>query len=235
MNNPGGPNLKFLLVDDDPDTRQLVKKMIEGSGHFLQTASNGQDALRVLQDESFHVILLDILMPEMDGMSLLEIIRRTSQVPILMLTAVSHSEIMQQCYILGADDYVIKPFSRDKLLDRIIRLVNKTTRKIEREPASWTNHYWLDTENHLLVHDGTAINLTEAETRILERLMDAPNQELSEAILDNAGWGAGDIAPRAMEERVLGTIKGLQVKVEEDASNPRILIITPRGYMFTPE
>lgn len=236
MVNPPSRPLKILLVDDDPDTCLMVAKMMEGAGHTIKTTTNGQDALAYLNQERVDMVLLDILMPEIDGLNLLEIIRRTSEVPVMMLTAVSHSDIMQQSYILGADDYIIKPFSREKLLDRISRLAYKTPRPVKTEPSAWTMRYWLDSNNHMLVHDGTAINLTEIETRMLEKLMDAPYQEVSEVILDEAAWGASpNISARMKEERVLGSIKGLQVKLEEDASDPKILIITAKGYMFTPE
>jgi DNA-binding response OmpR family regulator len=235
MEKPGQRKLKILLVDDDPDTCRMVSFMVEKAGHAIHTTGNGQDALNFLNQERMDVILLDILMPDMDGLTLLEIIRGTSETPILMLSAVSHSEIMQQCYIRGADDYVIKPFTREKLLDRIYRLANKVSAPVESATPSWTMRYWLDTVNHKLVHDGTAISLSDTETLVLEKLMDFPYKVVTDVELYSAGWGTGTIAPRTMEELVLGTVKGLQLKIEEDPSLPKILLISADGYIFSPE
>ncbi len=119
---PSKPILKVLLVDDDADTRQIVSVMVAKAGHVLLTTGSGKDALALLRREKVDVILLDIMMPEMDGLSILETIRATSDAPILMLTAISNATIMQQSYYLGADDYIVKPFTREKLIDRIERL-----------------------------------------------------------------------------------------------------------------
>jgi len=120
--NPFKPTLKVLLVDDDPDTRQIVSMMIEKAGHVLITTGSGAAALSLLNREKVDVILLDIMMPEMDGLRVLKTIRTTSDAPILMLTAISDAAIMEQCYLMGANDYIVKPFTREKLVDRIERL-----------------------------------------------------------------------------------------------------------------
>lgn len=236
MVNPSTRTYRILLVEDDSDTCKMVTMMVEGAGHTINATRSGQDALAFLNQERVDLILLDILMPDIDGLNLLETIRKTSDVPVMMLTAVSHSDIMQQSFILGADDYIIKPFSKEKLLDRISRLMHKAPRPVKTEPTAWTMRYWLDSNNHILVHDGTAINLTEVETRMLAKLMDLPYQEVPELVLDEAAWGPAEKISTAMKaDRVIGTIKGLQVKLEEDASEPKILIITAKGYMFNPE
>ncbi len=227
--------LKILLVDDDADTRQMVSMMIEKAGHEIHTTASGIDALALLTRKHMDVILLDILMPELDGLSLLETIRTTSEAPVLMLTAVSHAEIMQQAYVMGADDYVVKPFSREKLLDRIFRLAARSGGQASFPATTWTAHYWLDGANNILVHNGTAINLTTLESQLLQRMMETPFQEISELALLEAGWGNSANPAALKEERVIGTVKGLQVKLEEDPSQPKILLITPNGYIFNPE
>lgn len=235
MSNPTQRILKILLVDDDADTRHMVTMMIEKAGHEVHTTASGIDALALLTRKKMDVILLDILMPEIDGLSLLETIRMTSEAPVLMLTAVSHAEIMQQAYVMGADDYVVKPFSREKLLDRIYRLADRVTSSTPMPAATWTSRYWLDTANNILVHNGTAINLSTLECQLLQKMMDSPYQELTDLALYEAGWSTGSVPSSVLEERVLGTIKGLQIKIEEDPTEPKILLITPDGYIFNPE
>ncbi|HEY4693840.1 MAG TPA: response regulator transcription factor [Bellilinea sp.] len=235
MSNATQRILRILLVDDDADTRQMVSMMIQKAGHEVHTTASGIDALALLTRKKMDVILLDILMPELDGLSLLETIRTTSQAPVLMLTAVSHAEIMQQAYVMGADDYVVKPFMREKLLDRIYRLANRVVGETPIPAPTWTSRYWLDSANNILVHNGTAINLSTVESQLLQIMMESPYQELSDVALHETGWGSGSVTAAVMEERVLGTVKGLQVKLEEDPSEPKILLITPEGYIFNPE
>jgi DNA-binding response OmpR family regulator len=235
MTNPTQRILKILLVDDDADTRQMVTLMVEKAGHEVHTTASGIDALALLTRKKMDVILLDILMPEMDGLSLLETIRMTSEAPVLMLTAVSHAEIMQQAYVMGADDYVVKPFTREKLIDRIYRLADRVAGSTPTPAATWTSRYWLDAANNILVHNGTAINLSSLECQLLQKMMESPYQELTDQALYEAGWGTGSVPSAVLEERVLGTFKGLHIKLEEDPTEPKILLITPDGYIFSPE
>lgn len=233
--NPNQRKLKVLLVDDDLDIRQMVTIMLETADLEIKTVGTGSDALALFGVERMDIILLDIMLPDVDGLNLLETIRRISDTPILMLTAVSHAEIMQQAYILGADDYIIKPFTRDKLLDRIYRLANKPTASVPTLVPSWTRHYWLDTANHILVHKGAAIDLSELETLIMQRLMASAFQAVSEHDLYKSSWGDEPVSLPTRLERVENAIQGIQLKLEEYPAQPKILVYSPEGYMFNPE
>lgn len=234
--DPFKPVLKVLLVDDDPETRQVVTMMVEKAGHVLLATGSGIAALSLLNREKVDVILLDIMMPELDGINLLETVRATSDVPILMVTAISNAAIMQQCYHLGADDYIVKPFTREKIIGRIERLAAKarasstTTKK-----APWTNRFWLDSANHLLVNQGSAIDLSDAETKLLARIMETPCQEVSDTDLYLAGWGAAEASAHTIRSMVEITIRGLQLKIEEDPEVPVILTTTRDGATFNPD
>ena len=233
--NPNQPNLKLLLVDDDLDTRQMVTILLKTTGLEIQTVATGSDALALLGIERMDIILLDIMLPDVDGLNLLETIRRFSDIPILMLTAVSHAEIMQQAYILGADDYIVKPFTREKLLDRIYRLANKSTTPVQTLVPSWTRHYWLDADNHILVHNGTAIDLSDVETLVMLRLMASAFQAVSELDLYKSSWGNEPVSLPTRLERVENAIQGIQLKLEDDPAQPKIVISAAGGYVFTPE
>ena len=233
--NPNQPNLKLLLVDDDLDTRQMVTILLKTAGLEIQTVGTGSEALALLGIERVDIILLDIMLPDVDGLNLLETIRRISDIPILMLTAVSHAEIMQQAYILGADDYIVKPFTREKLLDRIYRLANKTTAPVQTLVPSWTRHYWLDADNHILVHNGTAIDLSDVETLVMLRLMASAFKAVSELDLYKSSWGNEPVSLPTRLERVENAIQGIQLKLEDDPAQPKIVISAAGGYVFTPE
>lgn len=232
---PSKPILKVLLVDDDADTRQIVSVMVAKSGHVLLTTGSGRDALTLLRREKVDVILLDIMMPEMDGLSILETIRSTSDAPILMLTAISSAAIMEQSYIMGADDYIVKPFTREKLIDRIERLGFRVKHTIETPQANWSTRFWLDVRNRLLIREGTAVDLTETETNIMNRLMEYPCVEVSDVDLYLAGWGTTETSALTVRAMVEEVIKSLQTKLETNPEVPKILTATRDGFTFNPD
>ena len=120
--DPFKPILKVLLVDDDPDTRQVVTMMVEKSGHVVITTGSGNAALSLLNREKVDVIVLDIMMPEMDGLSILETIRTTSDAPILMLTAFSDQNLIEEASSLPIHGYLIKPIKPEELAAAIAAL-----------------------------------------------------------------------------------------------------------------
>ena len=233
--DPFKPVLKVLLVDDVPDTRQVVAVMLEKAGHVVFATESGDSALSLLNHEKVDVIVLDILMPEMDGLSVLKTIRGTSQAPILMLTAISNAGIMEQSYLMGADDYMVKPFTREKLIARIERLAARVKPAIETSPSNLPIDCWLDVDNHLLIKGGTAINLTELETKIMSRLMETAGMEVSTGELYQAGWGGDHTPLLTMRSMVETVIKDLQSKIEADPDFPQIILPTRDGFTFNPD
>lgn len=230
-----GRKLKILLVDDDADTRQLVSMIIEKAGHKIQTTGHGQAALTLLEHESFDIILLDIMMPEIDGLNVLEAIRRVSSAPVIMLTALSDAGIMEQSYFMGADDYIVKPFSMSKLLERIDRVARSLPALEQPETPSWSSKYQLDLNNNTLVRGGIIINLNPNEARLLSCLMDRVYTEVPIPALYEAGWGNEILPQRTMQALVENTIRGLQNKLEDDPQNPQIINRTENGFCFIPE
>lgn len=233
--DPFKPILKVLLVDDDPDTRQVVTMMIEKAGHVLITTGSGSAALSLLNREKVDVILLDIMMPEMDGLSILETIRTTSEAPVLMLTAISNAAIMEQSYLLGANDYIVKPFTREKLIDRVERLAAKTKPASKSALPSWSAHFWLDMNNKLLIRQGTAVDLTDLEAKLMNRLMESPCVEVSNTELYLVGWGTTEASVLTVRTMVEDILLGLQQKLEEDPGIPKILTATRDGFTFNPD
>lgn len=233
--DPFKPILKVLLVDDDPDTRQVVSLMIEKSGHVLLATGSGSAALSLLNQEKVDVILLDIMMPEMDGLSILETIRTTSEAPIIMLTALSNAAIMEQSFTMGANDYIVKPFTREKLIERIERLGTRAKHDARPTHAPWTARFWLDVNNRLLIREGTAIDLTELETRLMSRLIETPCLEVSDTELYLAGWGTAEVSALMIRSMVEDVLTGLQQKLEANPDLPKILTATRNGFTFNPD
>ncbi|HAD07687.1 MAG TPA: hypothetical protein DCE76_11080 [Anaerolineaceae bacterium] len=230
-----GRKLKILLVDDDADTRQLVTMIIEKAGHKIQTAGHGQAALTLLEHETFDIILLDIMMPEVDGLNVLESIRRVSTAPVIMLTALSDAGIMEQSYFMGADDYIVKPFAMSKLLERIDRVARTLPPQETPEPPAWSSNYQLDLNNNTLVRGGIMIDLNPTEARLLSCLMENVYSEVPVPTLYEVGWGREVLPQRTMQALVENTIRSLQTKLEDDPQNPQIITRTENGFCFIPE
>lgn len=222
-------------MDDDADTRQLVTMIIEKAGHKIQTAGHGQAALTLLEHETFDIILLDIMMPEVDGLNVLEAIRRVSTAPVIMLTALSDAGIMEQSYFMGADDYIVKPFAMSKLLERIDRVARTLPPQETAQPSGWSSHYQLNLENNTLVRGGILIDLNPTEARLLSCLMDNVYSEVPIATLYEAGWGGEVLPQRTVQALVENTIRSLQNKLEEDPQKPQIITRTENGFCFIPE
>ncbi|MFC1984913.1 response regulator transcription factor [Chloroflexota bacterium] len=117
---------KILVVDDEETVRDLLQRILEESGYSIVTASNGYEALERFSQHKVDLVLLDIKMPGLDGFSVLEQIRKTSNVPVIMLTAVKEKTTVRDTLSLGADDYVQKPFNQRELLLRIKAKLRRT-------------------------------------------------------------------------------------------------------------
>ncbi len=232
---PSKRKLKILLIDDDPDTRELVTMMVEKAGHRIQATAHGQAGLLLLEHEKIDIVLLDIMMPDVDGLNVLTSIRKTSKAPVLMLTALSDTGIMQQSYLLGADDYMVKPFTMNKLIERIERLARQLPPSSEPEEPAWSKNYKLDETNEILEHAGLAIELTPTETRLFKRLMQDAYIEVTTGELYSAGWGREMLPARTMQALVDNTIRNMQGKIEANPDQPQILLHTEVGYLFKPD
>ncbi len=235
MVNPSSNHkLKILLVDDDLETRQLVGLMFANSGHKLLVSGHGKSAMTLLEHEKVDLILLDIMMPELDGLMMLEMVRRVSAAPILMLTALSDPRIMEQSFLLGADDYLVKPFTKAKLLDRVDRLARQLTSFVEDAKSTWTANFKVDLQKSELIYRGLPIAMTTNELKVFGRLLENAFTEVNRMDLYEAGWGRELLPQRTMAGLVDSTLASLREKLEADPRNPRLLLSSERGYTFSP-
>ncbi len=232
--NQSNRKLKILLVDDDPDTRQLVTMMLEPAGHKVMTTANGKAALTLLEHEKIDLILLDIMMPEIDGLNVLESLQNRWDIPVLMLTALSDVHIMQQSYQLGADDYIVKPFTRPRLLERIDRLAKTLPQPEKPFSAPWASRYQLNREKNVLVMDGTEIVLSLNEINLMEYFIENAYLEVTSEELYKIGWGGEMLPARTVNALVGNTVHQLQLKLEPNMELPTILVSTQNGFIFNP-
>ena len=222
----------ILICDDQPDIVNALKIYLTPEGYGLYTAYNGKEAIELLQREDIHLVLLDIMMPQMDGITAASKIREFSNVPIIFLTAKSETEDLVLGLNVGADDYITKPFVPVVVLARVrsqLRRYAKLGSRVEE-----TSHLLqvgtivLDNETKQVQVDGEIIPLTPIEYSILELLMRNPGKVYSTKALYEAVWHE---AAMGSEGTVAVHIRHLREKIEINPTQPRHLkVVWGQGY-----
>ncbi len=219
-----------LICDDQPDIVSALKIYLAQEGYRLLTASNGSQALETLRREEVHLILLDVMMPRMDGITATAKIREFSNVPILFLTAKSETEDMVLGLNVGADDYITKPFVPAEVLARVrshLRRYATLGSKLNRDELT-IGGITLNDTNKAVTVEGEQVALTPTEYSILRLLMNNPGRVYSTKALYEAVWQE---AALGSEGAVAVHIRHLREKIEIDPSEPRYLkVVWGQGY-----
>ena len=214
-----------LVVDDDPKIVQLLRAYLEREGFSVVTAGDGPSALAAIRDHEPRLIVLDLMLPELDGMSVARRVREDSDVPILMLSARGAVADRILGIAEGADDYMPKPFSPAELVVRVKAILRRARRAPARDPVRLAD-LEIDRERHEVRRDGRALAMTTAEFRLLLALAEADGRVLTrDALLDALyGHGATDTLDRTIDVYV----GRLREKLGDDPERPRY-IATVRG------
>ena len=225
-------NATILAVDDEPHVLKLLKANLESSGYKVLTAADGGQALQMIESALPDLVLLDLMLPKMDGYTVCQRIREFSAVPVIMLTARSAEVDLLHGFEVGADDYLTKPFSVTELLVRVQAVLrrSKWPEEIISRQGFEVGPIAIDFAQHRVTVDGEPVKLTPTEYRLLTYLATNANRVILHRELLRAVWG-----PEYGEEteylRVY--IRYLRQKLEPDPSNPRYLLTQPgAGYMF---
>ena len=221
-----------LICDDQPDIVNALKIYLTPEGYRLFTAQNGLEALELVQNEDIHLLLLDIMMPGMDGITATAKIREFSNIPIILLTAKSETEDMVLGLNVGADDYITKPFVPVEVLARVRSQLRRYaflgSRTREDSHLLTVGPISLDDATKAVTVDGELITLTPIEYSILHLLMANPGKVYSTKALYEAVWQE---AALGSEGAVAVHIRHLREKIEIDPSQPRYLkVIWGQGY-----
>lgn len=222
--------LNVLVVDDEKLMCDILTMSLQRLGYAVTTASNGLDALDLFESQEFDLLLLDVMMPDMDGFDVCVEIRKRSDVPIIMLTALSRPDDIVRGLEAGADNYITKPFTFKEVEARIKAILRRTVQSAEQTTFVITElgDLKMNDETHEVTVNDEYVELTRTEYRLLQHLMHHPNQTLSKEDLLNNVWGY-EIAdsPNLVELAV----RRLRKKIEDDASNPKRLV-TVRGFGY---
>ena len=227
------PGSKILVVDDDPNVVELVRLYLEQDGHEVLTASDGATGLEMAREQAPNLIVLDLMLPRMDGMEVCRAVREDSSVPIIMLTAMVEEDNRLAGLDLGADDYVTKPFSPRELAARVRAVLRRTARDdgdtgpdtLESGPFS------IDVNQRTVSVDGTPITLTPTEFRMITLLVREPGRTFTrEQIIDRVFGYDFDGFDRTVDAHM----SSLRRKVDAvPGSAKRIQTVYGSGYRLT--
>ena len=226
--------MKILIVDDEALLVKGIRFNLQNEGYEVITGSNGLEALELVQNQNPDLVILDVMMPEMDGLTACTKIREFSDVPIIMLTAKTDDMDKLIGFDLGVDDYLTKPFNILELKARIRALLRRAAAKTENEPVQSAilaiGSIKLDLDARNAYRDGTPVDLTAKEFDVIEFLMRNPNRVYSrEALLDTI-WA---YEYRSDIRTVDVHIRRLREKLEENPAQPQyILTKWGVGYYF---
>ena len=239
MKRLGETMKKILIVDDEQDIVESLKFILEAYDYTCYCAYNGEDGLRLAKEIMPDLIILDVMMPKMDGYGVTREIRRTADVPIIILTALGDVSERITGLELGADDYVIKPFSPKELEARVKAVLRRTNNRETVTPSGkvtknviTTGNIKIDTARRQVFRKNERIRLTGMEFSLLELLVNNSGQAFSRNEILQHVWAYPP--DHRIDTRVVDVhISRLRSKLETDPANPE-LILTARGigYMF---
>lgn len=202
---------RILVVEDDFDIQELLQNFLQEAGYNITVANDGVEALSVFADDQFDLILLDVMLPKIDGFSVCELIRKQSQIPIIMLTALSGEEEQIRGLDLQVDDYITKPFSMPVLVRKIAAVLRRTSH--QQEDQHCTIRYQnliLDLDSYTAAVNGNTYELTQREFEVLRELLANQGRVMTRQNLLDKLWRYDFYG----DERVVDThIKNLRKKL----------------------
>ena len=228
----GAVAIRILTVEDDERIRTAVKLALEDEGWTVAEAENGEDALAMFNHTPADVVLIDIMLPDIDGFEVCRAIRRRSDVPIVMVTARDDTHDVVAGLEAGADDYLTKPFAPKELSARIRALLRRVR---STDPATAQLSFGdleIAPDQGMVRRGGVELHLTKTEFKLLVELASAPGKVLSRETLLDKVWGYDYFA----DGRLVDVhVRRLRTKVEADPANPRhVVTVRGLGYKLTP-
>ncbi len=223
---------QVLTVEDDDSIRTVVKLALEDEGWGVLEAGNGEDALELFRDEGADVVLIDIMLPGMNGFEVCRSIRRTTDVPIIMVTARSDTHDVVAGLEAGADDYLTKPFEPKELSARIRALLRRS-RSSGNEIAQMTfGELEVSPEQGVVMLRGEQVHLTKTEFKLLVELASGPSKVFSRETLLEKVWGYDYFG----DGRLVDVhVRRLRTKIEPDPADPRYVVtVRGLGYKLVP-
>ncbi|MCI0424963.1 MAG: response regulator transcription factor [Actinobacteria bacterium] len=223
---------RILLVDDEPRVREVVAAYLEREGYVVQTAADGESARRHLTEFKPNLVVLDLMLPNISGLDVLKEIRRQGELPVIVLTARAHESDRVAGLELGADDYVVKPFSPRELVARVRTVMRRAS---PRPPAAplFFDDLSIDVPRRVATVDGRRVDLTAREFDLLAFLAAHAPQAYTRGQLLELVWGS---SPEWQDPATVTVhVRRIRQKIETDPQNPRwLMTVWGVGYRFEP-
>ena len=225
---------KVLVVDDEPTVREVVVGYLRRDGHEVAEAADGHTALELLESDPPDLVVLDMMLPGVNGLDILRRVRAVSTIPVIMLTARAEESDRVAGLDLGADDYVVKPFSPRELAARVNGVLRRTAGRVETAPATITfDGLQMDPLSREVLLDGEVVEMTPKEFDVLLFLASSPRQVFSRAQLLESVWQS---SPEWQDPATVTVhVRRIRNKIESDPEHPRwITTVWGVGYRFEP-
>lgn len=225
---------KVLIVDDDPMLVSLVEEHIRNAGHEVRSTTDGAYAIRLVEEWKPDLLLLDIMMPGMDGFTVASRVREFSSIPIIILSAKGKEADILQGFEVGADDYIVKPFSSVELLARVRAMLRRSdSSDLDHNGARFQQgDLIVDTEAGRVFKSGSEIELSVTQYKLMATLASSMGKILAPEELLAAVWGTGY---RSAKSILWVAISRLKQKIEPDPKHPVHIITIPRVGYFMPK
>ena len=223
-----------LIVEDDRNTAALVATYLEREGFSTVVVHDGGVAIQAAADCNPVFVILDVMLPNIDGWEICRTLRKVSEVPVLMLTAREEEADRVAGLAMGADDYVVKPFSPRELVERVKAILRRSRPASTRQAAVISfDGLEVDPEKHSVTRDGRPVALTASEYKILLALMSFPGKAFSrEELLSHCYQNSDAVIDRVVDVH----IGKLRHKIEDDPAQPRFIVtVRGHGYRFSEE
>ena len=218
--------MDILIIEDNTELQQLLTDFLRAEGYTVSSADNGEKALALYEKYGARLVLLDINLPGMDGFAVCDRIRKNGNTPIIMLTARVSKEDKLNGLLLGADDYIEKPYDIDILIAKIKGIFKRRFAEDKLTEGQIT----LDLTAGKAIKDGRVLDMTAKEFELLKLLIENKGQTLTKERLFNAVWG---IDSDSEQQALTVHIKWLREKIEEDPKNPaHIITVWGKGYRY---
>lgn len=225
-------NYTILIVEDEKNISDVIKAYMEKEGFNTITAFNGEEAMKIFQKEEVSLILLDLMIPKIPGEEVCSRIRKASDVPVIMLTAKSDEDSRIDGLDMGADDYVVKPFSPRELVSRVNALLRRSYQDGSNlnNTLNFKRGLKIDKEKFRVTKNGKIVNLTSNEFKVLISLAENPGIVFSrDQLIENSLGLEFDGYDRTIDTY----IKNIRKKIEDDPKNPKCIItVYGMGYKF---